>query len=1019
MNPKATTLVAADSAQRDSRATRTSERVPVADGLATAGQIATRQRTPSPESRRSGADVRLFGAFRLDVGEQRLWKGSDELRIRRKPFAILRFLTANPLRLVTQEEVVVEVWGKIAMSESLLRTHMSELRRVLSEGSIETVVGRGYRFLLAVETEKLGLKARAADAVAAHPTGPNLVGRSAESDTLRQTFEAALDQKRQMVFIAGEPGIGKSTLVDAFLAEVAAPDGALIASGSCIEHLGVAEAYLPVLAALGALCRGAGDRRFVQILARHAPTWLAQMPGLIADEELQSLALRIQGASQARMLRELADALDVIAAERPLVLLLEDVHWADHSTIDLLAILGARREPARILVVATYRPQEITKADALARVIAELRGRKQAAALNLQSWSQAAVSDYLAQRFPVARFPGNLARCIQEMTGGNPLFAVAIVDDLENRGTIRPSESGWELAASVADVANRRPDTVRQLIDIQLDRRKTNEQRVLEAASLIGVEFAVGSVAHALELPVDELDTVCEGLTNDKRLLRFVKSEPWPDGSMQSHYAFVHALYRDTALGRVLPTTKRSWHRRIAEGLEAAYGASVETIATQLAAHYDEAQIVAKAVRYYGLGGERAMRRFGRVEALGQFSRVHALMAMLPASDESDRTKLAALKQMGPAIIALQGTQAPELEDTFARTAELARKLSDDWGLLRALLGLQRCHFLRGQLVDIERYEGEVAEVVARLGDPASAAMATVIGSAARLFRGQLAVARRPLSEAVVVLYALESDADGAADAPVVGAWGCHLVTLAWLGGAPDAAVDAAAKMRARAETLRDPFHLCVALTMTALAHVWRRDPEQALGAARRALDVGQDEGSPVWQGRALSIHHWAATVLDPKTAQSHADELQTALAMQLSAGPGGRTAFTPCVAEVYAAAGQRDRALQELDDALAFVERTDERAWSSELHRLRGELLVDSNKAEAERAFNRALEISREQGAKSFELRAALSLAKLDRGAQKNRAALEELRRGYASFTEGFGTSDLVEAKALLDAGR
>ncbi len=965
-------------------------------------------------------EVRLFGPFRLDVGEQRLFRDGKEIKLRRKPFAILRFLTAHPQRLVTQEELVEAVWGKIAVSESLLRTHVSDVRRAVGEGAVETVVGRGYRFLFAVEAEKPETKSDAAKHVAALPTPHNLVGRSTEIDALGQAFEAALDRKRQMVFVTGDPGIGKTTLVDAFLAEVAAPKGALIASGSCVEHLGAAEAYLPVLAALGALCRGAGDRRFVDLLARHAPTWLAQMPGLLGDEELQSLALRIQGASQARMLRELAEAFDVIAAERPLVLVLEDVQWADDSTTDLLAMLGARREPARVLVVATCRPAEIAKGDGLARVIAELRARKQAAALALETWSLAAMSDYLARRFPVARFPEDLARCIQQMTDGNPLFAVAIVDDLESRGMIRRSGSGgWELAVSVAAVANSRPDTVRQLIDIQIDRLNSNEQRILEAASLVGVQFAVGAVAHALELPADELDTVCEGLANDNRFLRFVTSEPWPDGSIQSHYAFVHALYRDTALGRVLPATKRLWHRRIADGLEAAYGAGAETISAELAAHYDEAQIVAKAVRYRGLAGERAMRRFGRAEALAQFSRARTLMATLPASDESDRTELAVLKQMGPAIIALQGLQAPQLEPIFARTAELARKVSDDRGLLRALLGLQRIHFLRGQLVDIERYEGEVAEVVARLGDSTAAAMATVIGSSARLFRGQLAAARVPLTEAGAVLDAVESDAERVANAPVVGLWGGHLVTLAWLGGAPDAAMAAAAKMRATAETLRDPFHLCTAFTMTALGHAWRREPEQARDAARRALDVGRDEGSPVWQGRAMSIHHWAATVLDPRTAQSNSDELSTALAVQLGAGPGGRTAFTPCVAAVYAAAGHRDRALQELDEALAFVERTDERAWSSELHRLRGELLRESDEAEAERAFDRALQISREQGAKSFELRAALSLAKLDRGAKKNRAAVEDLRRCYASFTEGFGTGDLVDAKALLDAGR
>jgi tetratricopeptide (TPR) repeat protein len=910
------------------------------------------------------------------------------------------------------------------MSESLLRTHVSDVRRVIGEGAVETVVGRGYRFLPAVEKERPSPEIRAAEHVATRTAQPHLVGRSTEIGILQQAFEAALRRKRQMVFVTGDPGIGKTTLVDAFLAQVAARKGALIASGVCVEHLGAAEAYFPVLAALGAVCRDDGDRHFVDLVARHAPTWLAQLPGLVADPELQALTLRTQGAGQPRMLRELAEVLDVIAAERALVLVLEDVQWADASTTDLLAMLGARREPARVLVVATCRPAEITKGDGMARVIAELRAHKQATVLNLETWSEATMADYLAQRFAASRFPKDLARCIQQMTGGNPLFAVAIIDDLESRGMIRPSEAGWELAARVAEVANRWPDTVRQLIDIQIDRLKLNEQRILEAASIVGVQFAVGAIAHALELPADEVDTVCEGLANDKRLLRFVTSEPWPDGPIQSHYAFVHALYRDAALRRVPTATKRVWHRRVADGLEHAYGASAHTIATELAVHYDEAKIVAKAVRYHGLAGERAMRRFGRAEALAQFSRAHALMATLPASDDSDRTELAVLKQMGPAILALQGPQALQLEAIFARTAELARKVSNDAGLLRALLGLQRCRFIRGQLAEIERYEGEVAEVVARLGDPVAAAMATVIGSSARLFRGQLAAARQPLTEAGAILCAVESDhavgrdPDRAANAPVVGLSGGHLVMLEWLGGAPDAAMGAAAEMRARAETLRDPFHLCIALTITALAHVWRREPEHALQAARQALDVGHDEGSPVWQGWAMSVHHWAAVALDPRTAKSHSDELSTAVAVKLGAVPGGRTAFTPCVAGVHAAAGHHDRALREVDEALAFVERTDERAWSSELHRLRGELLKESDKTEAERAIVRALEISREQGAKSFELRAALSLAKLDRGAKKNRAALGELRRDFASFTEGFGTGDLVEAKALL-AGR
>lgn len=970
----------------------------------------------SRESQSREADVRLFGRFRLDVRDQRLWESGAELKVRRKPFAILQYLTATPQRLVTQEELVEFTWGKIAMSESLLRTHVSELRRVLGQNVIETVVGRGYRFLLTVEAEKAGgCQPKPVDVP---PPSTSLVGRDAEMDVLRQVFESVLDQKRQVVFVTGEPGIGKTAVADCFLSNIAAPRGAWIASGQCVEQFGTGEAYLPVLAALGGLCRGPDSERVVTLLARHAPTWLAQMPGLVRDDELRTLLLRVQGATQGRMLRELAEAFDVLAAERPLVLALEDVQWCDRSTTDLIAMLGARREAARVLVVATCRPAELVKGDGVAKVMAELRARRQAITLQLETLPETALAEYLARRFPEASFPQELAETTHSMTGGNPLFAVAVVDDLESRRMIRQVDGRWELSASVAEVASRRPDTVLQLIDIQLDRLKSNEQRVLEAASIVGPQFAAGIVAHALELPVDEVDSVCEALANEQRFLRFVGAETWPDGTIQSQYTFVHALYRDAALARVPSATRRVRHRRVAEGLEAAYGESSAAVSAELAIHFEEAQVVGKAVRYYGVAGERAMGRFGRVEALAHFNRARALMTKLPSSEESDRTELMVLKHVGPAIISLQGFQDPLLEQTFARTAELARKLGDDRSLLGALLGRQRCHFLRAELLKVEDYRDEVAAILSRLADPVATAEAAVVSCGAQVFRGQLDAARAPLTEACMVLDAAQSDKSRAVNAPIVGLGGGHMVVLAWLRGAPDQATATAATMLARAESLRDPFHLCTALTITALAHMWRREPEKTLGVARRALDTARDVGSFVWQGRAMSLHHWAATALDPGTARAHFDELSSKLSGLLAAGPYGRTSFTPCVAAVYAAAGHLDQALRELDEALAFVEVSDERAWSSELHRVRGELLKGNDAAEAERAFGRALEISRVQGARSFELRAALSLAKLLRG-RKSRAAIDALGSVYGSFTEGFQTLDLIEAKALLGKDR
>ncbi len=428
--------------------------------------------------------------------------------------------------------------------------------------------------------------------------------------------------------------------------------------------------------------------------------------------------------------------------------------------------------------------------------------------------------------------------------------------------------------------------------------------------------------------------------------------------------------------------------------------------------------MVAKAVRYYELAGERAMRRFGRAEALAHFEHARALIGRLGASEEVDRNELLVLRNIGPAIIALRGFHDPHLGETFTRTAELARKLGDDRSLLDALLGVQRCHFMRADHRSVERYEGEVQDVLSRLADPIAAAEATVLSCAARLFRGQLARARGPLTEACNVLDAADRSTARIVNAPVVGLWAGHVIVLEWLSGAPDTARSVARRMLARAESLRDPFFLLSALTLAALGHMWRREPQDAFDMARRALKLAPEVGAPTWEGRATSLYHWAATVLEPEAAKAHSDALSTGLTAFLAAGPYGRTALTPCVVEVFARAGRVGEALHELDDALRFVEVSDERAWASELHRLRGELLKESDVAGAEREMTTALDLAAAQGARAFELRAAMSLTRL-RSGKKRSAALKELRRIHASFTEGLDTIDLLEAKALLDEGR
>ncbi len=271
----------------------------------------------------------LFPPFRLDADEGRLWKRETLLVLRRKPFAILCYLAAHPKKLVTHEELLAQVWRGAVVSDSAVRSHLHELRQVLGEGVIETVIGRGHRFVAELSDR---VDAWAAPEVA--HVDPLVVGRDAELAVLHAAFERARGGRRQLCFVTGEPGIGKSTLVRTFLAGLD-PRTVIVSRGSCFEQHGTPEPYLAIIEALAALARSPRSAQTLAALVRYAPTFVAQVPQLIPDEQLAEVARRAAGGNESRQLRELSEALEALCLQDPLVLALEDLQWSDVATIDL------------------------------------------------------------------------------------------------------------------------------------------------------------------------------------------------------------------------------------------------------------------------------------------------------------------------------------------------------------------------------------------------------------------------------------------------------------------------------------------------------------------------------------------------------------------------------------------------------------------------------------------------------------------------------------------------------------
>src|SRR5262245_15300113 len=517
-----------------------------------------------------------FGPFHLDGPQGGLWQGDQAIALRPQSLVLLRYLVAHPGRLVTKTELRRHVWADTHVTDTALRVVVHEIRQALGDVAtapryLETVGRQGYRFLLGDVPE------------GPPPLTPGpLVGRQADVEAVEQCFQRAAQGARQLVLLSGEAGIGKTTVVEMVLARLDLGSGVRLARGQCAEHYGEGEPYLPLLEALGQLCHGPQPAAVVAVLRRYAPLWLGQLLGVLSEVEQERLQRQVQGASAARMLRELAEALDVLTAETPLLLVLEDLQWSDRATVEALAYVAQRRGPARLLVLGTYRPVEMAlRGHPLRGLVQELCGRGQAVERPLELLSAEAVTAYVTGRLggPVA---APLATLIYERTEGNALFLVNIVEHLVQQGWVVERAGGWTLRAGSAGQVASLPEGLRQLLLRRIEALPTEERRLLEAASVVGERFTVAAVAAGSQAPVEDVEAVCEGLAAQHRFLDDIGLREWPDGTSSGRYRFAHALYQQVLYEQIGTVRRRQLHRRIGERLEAGYGDRATEIAAQL-----------------------------------------------------------------------------------------------------------------------------------------------------------------------------------------------------------------------------------------------------------------------------------------------------------------------------------------------------------------------------------------------------------------------------------------------------
>lgn len=917
----------------------------------------------------------VFPPFCFDVAAEQLRLGETPIPLRRQTLAVLRYLIEHAGQVVTKQSLLQALWPGVYVTDVAPMICINELRKALGDTVkhprfIETVHRRGYRFIAAVTTTPPVPSFRSqvpssGTQDSALKTQPSvLVGRELELSQLHSWWEKALNAERQVVFVTGEPGIGKTTVVEVFLSGVRKqrtgdsspiptdPRSLIpvpwISRGQCIEHYGAGEAYMPVLEALGRLCKEPGGERLVTLLYQHAPTWLVQMPSLLPPLEREQLQREVHSATRERMLREMAETLEALTAERPLILWLEDLHWSDISTLELLSVLARRPERARLLVIGTYRPVEMLAHNHPLRAIKqELHAHGQCKEIRLGLLTEASVSDYLTMQSTIGVIDqASLrlwAKAIHQRTEGNPLFMVNMVDYLltEKKLQIVADIRQVTPLSSFGEILNVVPTSLRSMIERQLDRLSAEEQRLLEVASVVGVQFSTAAASEGLGKALSEVETDYAKLARDEQFIRPAGVSAWPDGTIATSYAFLHALYQDVLYERMPAGQRVTLHKQIAQREERAYGDQAREIAAELAVHFERGREYPWAVQYLRYAGENANQRSAHQEAIALLMKGLELLRLLSDVSERAEQELALQIALGPALVATQGYAAPEVERVYTRARALCQVVGESPQLFRALRGLWVLYLVQAKLPTAQELGEQLLHLAHKAQDSALLLEAHRPLGTTLFHRGELIPGRIHLEQSIA-LYDPRRHGSHAflyAQDPGVVSHIYASLTL-WFLGYPHQALQEIQKTLILAEETSHPFSRAWALFFSAVVYQLRREEQTVQQQTEEVIALCTAHAFPYWLAKGTILHGRA--LAEQGRQEDGIRQIDQGLVAHRATGSElWRSYYFALLAEAYGKAGRPEEGLTCVAEGLNFVEKTGERFYESELHRLRGELIL------------------------------------------------------------------------------
>jgi len=840
-------------------------------------------------------------------------------------------------------------------------------------------------------------------------SGSPLVGRQEEVGLLLRSWEASKQGHGQAILIQGEAGIGKSRLIEA-LREHISSDNYIWVAHRCSPYHANSTLY-PVIEhmkrALGWSPESSTEEKLQKLEASLADQSLPLPEVVPLYADLLSLPLpegrypssdRTPRQKREATLDALAAWLLEVAEHTPVMNVWEDLHWADPTTLELLELYLAQSPTVSMMNLLTYRPDFVPTWSMRSHMVP----------VTLNRLERPEVEALIEGRAAGKRMPVEVVDQIVSKADGVPLYVEELTKTILESELLREDDDCYSLTGELSDISI--PATLQDSLMARLDRLPTLRE-VAQMGAVLGREFAYEMLRAVVALDEPQLQSGLEQLVADELLYQRGRLP-------RSKYIFKHALIQDAAYQSLLNRTRQQCHKRVAQLLEEQFPEAVESHPELVAHHYTEGAEAQRAVDYWQKAGERARASSANLEAIAYFSKGIETLKSLPDSEERTRRELSLQLSLGHANIVAKGHGSATAEAAYTRAQALTEEVGDAADLVPALFGLWRSYVVGRTLNETNNVALQLRRIAEQKPEVDLQVVANYTSGFTALCMGDLGDACSYLEESIALYVPAPGSSNiyHAAQDPGVACRG-YLAIARWLLGYPDRARSLLRDSTALAEQCDDRYSLAYALCYIS-ANLHEFCAADGSAPVERGLEIATQDGYKLWIMYG-SVHR-AFSRVDKLGSESALEELRDSIDAIFDLGVYLNTPyFMTLLARAYLRAGRISQGLQILDEAQQSTESRGENWWLSEIHRLRGEILLARSRDDADDAqacFHRALDISRAQQARSLELRAAMSLARLWMQQKRRDDARELLQNCHGWFTEGFDTADLRDAKALLD---